>query len=904
MITSSDRVKDFSQGISGLRPHLWWVVGSGFVREEVKALVLSQGQGFLSEAILTLEELCMKLTGVSRDSILKPSSRQEVLRTLLAEPRIISKLPEFKQIRRQRNFLHRLDQAMQVGRLSFAHMQEEAVFNEFLAQRMGSSPFREDLKKLRVAYEVWLKEAQCYDLPTLIHEGMSVLSKGWPPKLRKPQEILIWSVQKPESLERDFWERLGEFVSVRSIQSLSASWSPTTQIQWQRWHTLDSAAEALADEIFSSFKQLNGSIHWSNHAILIPDLLGVRRSLNRALNSRGIPLADLRDPTRLRWDESVKWALLPLEVVARGFERKRVISWLKVFQMKEEFFSWVKEIQVRGIRQGLHSYSGGLLSEVYKSLVELDRLFGGRRTCQELAQSHEQALSRCLSHFEEQDKKDKKVQTEILVFFKTIWETLIADMGRVGMSEKRAPLLFWFERLLSLISQATPPIEQLKPREGVGIYRLQQAPLKPFQRVWIFGLPQNWFNGVGTGTYWWSEREREILSAEFAVRSSVQVHNERLNILLDWIKAATQVTFLDDLYSVDGSEKESILPLLKELELALGQPFPAAPLEMGSHPRFSKSYGLTQAIPPQVVELPAMISGVAQGLPQCAPELSATLMDRYSRCSFQALGFHRWKLRDLREPDTELWPDVRGNLLHEAVRILMESSHSQGCFGIRPSDAIERAWCVKRPQGLIRSDRVERYLKSRMTWTLETFCQKEKDYIQRAQTKPMSLDQDLFQIRYPDFTIMGQPDRIDQHAEGLFVIDYKTSGTVPQGREMVEDGYRLQLPFYAVALQKKMGLPVIGAQFVELDRRGARSNGIFFKKWNGKGQGCLTYVRANSKSLISGEPAEIWAEMEKTLIRDAQGFLNGFFEARPRTSKKEKECGRCILGDLCGFRRR
>src|SRR6185312_15119153 len=101
-------------------------------------------------------------------------------------------------------------------------------------------------------------------------------------------------------------------------------------------------------------------------------------------------------------------------------------------------------------------------------------------------------------------------------------------------------------------------------------------------------------------------------------------------------------------------------------------------------------------------------------------------------------------------------------------------------------------------------------------------------------------DQRQFRIEFPKFVIRGKPDRIDQHPEGVFIMDYKTSGGVPHGCEMVDEGYRLQLPFYALAVRKELNQAVLGVQFVELDRRGSRKSGIFFKPFNGKNVGCLT----------------------------------------------------------------
>ncbi|MEO5969680.1 MAG: PD-(D/E)XK nuclease family protein [Bdellovibrionia bacterium] len=952
--------------ISGLRPEVWLSVGTGFAREDVKALVLSEGKGFVAEAVVTLQEVCLRVTGIAADRVLAPHSRQEILRMLLTEPKILAQMPEIKRLRRQRNFIPRLDLAIQSGRMAFAHSEEEEVYEERLIQSLGpnTSILRGELRALAKAYEAWLGAMNWYDLPLVLHAGIRSLREGWPETLVMPQEVCCLTVQTPESLEREFWDTLGQHVCVRHLDSFHPVALPPTDgdseisgyemrepksFDWQRWHTLDDAAEFLADQIALQIKQhgrgrtalseqagpesQNNNVGWeclvsSQIAVLIPDQPSVRRSLKRALDARKIPFAEPRDPTKLRWDENLKWALLTLEVVASNFERQKVVSWLRGHELQSEFSIWVTEINSRGIRSGLGSYAGGLLLGIHTQLVALNSELGGKKTAQEFASAHLKLL------------KESGYVTGprlwMIAFFEQLWKILAADMERVGTSEKKAPLLFWLEKLGARIRESSPPVEKLKPTYGVSLYRLQQAPVGPVEQLWVLGLPAEGLSGEGIGDYWFSEREREILSTEFAVRSCTQVSNQRLSVLKVWLSLANKTVFLDSQYDEGGRERESILPILNQLETTVGCTLPQEPREMGSHPRFQDSYGALRPLQPQ-----EMILSPAEHEPQGemnggVPEITATAIDRYSRCSFQALTYHRWKLRDVREPDSELWPDVRGNILHEAVRILLGTVDSQGEFCMSPREALERAWNTRRPQGLIRNPRIEVYIKSRMTTVLEVFCEKENAYLKRSQARPVILENLDLRLDYSKFSILGQPDRIDEHADGLFILDYKTSGTLPHGQDMLEMGYRLQLPFYAIAVRKKSGKPVLGVQFIELDKRGGRKSGIFFKKYNGKEPGCLTQVRGNSKSLITANlsvadlgkastgskasqaaankkaisdespeqaSGETWEILEEHMMRDAQSFIEGRFQAKPKLPKRETECNTCGVSDLCGYRR-
>lgn len=867
--------------VRGLKPSVWVCVGAGFAREDAKAVLLSQGQGFVAEAITTLEEIALRVTGLPAAKLLDSTQRQEVLRLLLSEPKISAQLPELKRLRRQSSFFRRLDFAIQAGRMAASHPQEEEVYAERLLQRFGENPVRNEVRALSRAYEAWLTASTLVDPPRLISLAIDLFPEQ---EVTLPEEILLFSVQSPESLEKTFWETLESKVRVRRCDFPQAEKTP--RIVWERWHTTDDACDRLAEEL--ARKALN------DHAILIAEHGGVRRSVKRALREWGIPEADPRDPTRLQWDEEIKWATLPLELVARAFERDAVISWVRM-QNDETFrrdaARWSAEIANRGIRLGLKAYAGGNLVALHEQLQELERKFAGKKRCEEIATAH-------LDHLRRLAPQALADAAGIFAFFEAIWKQMVADMALLGLADRRAPLLYWVERLQERISQAPAPVARQKPQEGIRLYRLQQAPLLNAKTVWIVGLPSQWLAGEGVGDYWLGERDRETLAAEFAVRSGAQVREERLAVLKAWFTDAETVHILDAQYDADGRERESILPVLREL----GFPdAPEAPSEHGSQDRWRLSYGALRPLPPQEVQLEPLFGG-AGGSGGAAPEISATTVDRLSRCSFQSLALDRWKVRDLREPDCELWPDIRGNILHEAVKILLRSRDAEGSFGMSPGDALERAWKTKPPKGLVRSRALEGHLRSRLVRVLEDFCEKEREYFRRSGARVVCLDDRDFHFSFGDFGVVGTPDRIDEVSEGLFIMDYKSSGAMPNGTDMLEKGYRLQLPFYALAASSELKKPALGVQFIELKPKGSRGSGIFFKRFNGKDPGKLTNARSNSKSLLQSEPEETWGRLRDAIEAQSRAYLAGRFEARAK--KPEKDCQNCAVSDLCGYRRR
>ena len=895
--------------LSGLSPRVWLCIGPGFAREDMKAAVLARTSSFTASAITTVQEISRKLleagrpeTKISNDRILNSLARQEVLRTLLAEPRIGERMIELKRLRRQGTFFKKLDSEIQAGRLLFSHDTERDVLYERLAQSVGESPLRDEIRALARAYETWLRASSLWDGPALLKEAQELLQEnGWPEKLARPERILYYSTQAEESLEKSFWESLDRNVQVEKFGYSTGSAAPATALaavwNWERWHTLDDAAESFADELQARIKT---PADWNRLAVLIPDIPSIRRSMLRALADRKIPLADPRDPSRLRWDETVKMAMLPLELVARNFERHQVLAWMGQRRAEypvAKYVELVREIAFRGVRDGLRSYlpreaftpsrervrAPVDFTPLYSELQDLLRRFGGKKTARELGKAHLQWLS-------EQAPKIPELGP-LLEFFEAFWNQLCEDLVRVNLEERRGAPLYWLERLRTRLAEMTPPVERLKPEAGLRIFRLQQAPLETLPiDLFIFGMPARWLT-VDGGDYWFNARERDLLGTEFAVRSSRLFREERLLVLKSWFAMASSITLLDADYGEDGRERETLEALLQ----ALGSPLTEA-VSKGSHPRWCQSYSALRPAPPLEIKLPP----VKNRKPGEKPSLSATALDRFSRCAFQGLALQRWKLWDLRDPGLDLWPEVRGTMLHDSVKILLRSRDPGGQFTVTPREALDRAWSERPPKGFFRSQRTEEYEKLRSTLVLENFCSVEREYFERAGTKTFSLEELKVKLEYPEFVIVGEPDRIEEHADGFFVADFKSASGQPNGLEILEKGYRLQLPFYAIALQGQTGKPVIGVQFIELTRGGVRSSGIFFERWNGKEPGKLTRLRSNVKSLFKEEPDEIWSRIEEKMITQARDYLNGNYRVAP---KKESECRGCAAADLCGFKR-
>ncbi len=867
--------------VGGLCPEERICVGPGFSREEVKDALLARGEAFVGGAVLSLEELAALAAGVHPGRTLAAAARQEVLRALLAVPRIAAPLLELKRLRRQSGFLMRLDRAVESGRMASAHAREAEAISERARERLGESPTRGEVRGLTVAYEAWLRESGYWDLPLLLREAAEKLVQRSPPGL--PKTILHLTAQVPESLEQQFWERLGQYIDVRRrgpLEAPSARAWPGVSWSWERWHTVDDGAEEVASALAAS-----GPSGWSDRAVLLPDDPSVRRSLLASMERHRVPLEDPRDPTALRTDEAIKATLSPLEMVAGGFEKDAVAAWLlssrEGTRRAKEVSDWLHEIEKRGIRRGFGAYRGGALQPVADRLAEAAQALGGRRTCRELGGAHLEWLER--------GAVDRGTRERL----SSLWGAFIEDVERAGWSDRAAPAKFWHERLRERLSDAKPAPLRLRAAPGVPVYRLAQAPLRRFKEVVVLGLPSRWLEGEGgaAGDYWYGERERDALAVDFGLRCRDTLRTERLAALRAWAAASDHVRFVDVEYDWDGGERESLAPALR---LLTGETEPEVQ-DRGASRRWLRSFTPPSAPAPRLVRLDAG-----------ERVLSATDLDHQSRCGFLGLARARWKLRDPREADSSLWSDARGNILHAAVKTRVESRREDGTYGVSLEQALDAAWESQGPRGMFRSDRLIRDERRRLLQVLRRFDEEEAAYLKRCGARTVALEGP--ELRFDPgngIVVTGIPDRVDETDAGLFVIDYKTGTTLPTGTEMLEAGYRLQLPYYAVALRQMLAKPVIGAQFVGLNSGGRRTTGIFFTDHAGKsgkaapaGGGQPVVLGANSGSRLERAPEEVWDRFRELLGEVGGGLASGVFEARPR-DLKERECEGCAGRPLC-----
>lgn len=343
---------------------------------------------------------------------------------------------------------------------------------------------------------------------------------------------------------------------------------------------------------------------------------------------------------------------------------------------------------------------------------------------------------------------------------------------------------------------------------------------------------------VFRGDDWISGPEAERL-AEFGVLSTRELRKRRLAVT-EWVKArAVQVEEIgvDSLHS-NRFGRSSV---------------PARPIE---------------------VSLPA--------LPLA--RVRASDLDATSRCGFLGLIRARWRIEDRPHSLLDTLPTEKGIALHEAARALASEIQEGQSPNLEPWLARAKPWERERWRAV-----------------LQLFVEKERDYQARYSARVKDSEIPL-EFQMGDITLYGRADRIDETPQGeLLVIDYKTGASNPHGQDVVEQGYALQLGFYAVAARRHFSKEVAAAQFIELNATGGRARGIFPKSRVGSKPPGIAPIRSNSKSLIPGEPSEVWERIESHLGNTVTVLKEGHFRAVP---KNEADCERCSAAISCNAPRR
>ena len=866
--------------ISGIKPKAYLILGSGWVREEWKSLCFGAGKGLIQQSVQNLSGFTQSLVPESKGRLLDQGARIDLMRQSLKDENLKAALPTLFIHQYRPKFFDSLDGALQRGRMFFAHADEAKVLEARLVERLGFEARREEFFLLNRFWETLLVARDFFDEARLLEVASFKIRNSEPElSISKQGVSKVYRAEHfPSSPRIDFfWQMLSEKIEISLIPSEKLRrGSLPYRLERKMAHSLEDAAQFLLDEIIMS-----GNLN--TDAVVIEDLPEVRRTVSRIAKERGIPLLDSRDPTFLATSEEMKTALLPLEIVARNFSNAWILPWLNTLPSKlgECFRSHVghkrKKIIEMGNVTGLENYQN--IPDVYEALQKLRERFKTRMTVVAL----EQAILESV--------REAKLPIWVAKTLERVFKDWKRSLDLLGSEARKIPLRILLDELNKKIRSATPLQEPLRNANGLKLYRVDQAPSLvltslPKVRIHFFGLSARFFEPSDLGSEWFSVRDIDILSAEFGIPGRKVWSDQARVSFCSWASLSTEHSVIWEYqYDEGGTEVESLSLLFQTLDSVQA----SEPASLPVHPRI----------------LPALSAKIAAPKPFTPIEMTRTefpmsFLNSLGNCAFTAYAQHLLKLYDERDPDFDLSGDSFGNLVHSAVEALVASK-----LQLTPLLAFQEAWKKTAKPAWIRSERLFKAIRSKTISILESFLESEIAYRKRSQIETLSQELPI-QLKRSGFLFHGRLDRIDQHADGIIVIDYKTGSSLPGGSLTLEKGKGLQLPAYALALKDQDDQDdqeVIGAHYVQLlPKKTMRNTGLIFSKWNkGKKSDAvefpITTVTSRSSSLIEKPPETVWMQLDQKIENLILQAKQGNFTARPADPN---DCTRCRYQVLCG----
>ncbi len=215
-----------------------------------------------------------------------------------------------------------------------------------------------------------------------------------------------------------------------------------------------------------------------------------------------------------------------------------------------------------------------------------------------------------------------------------------------------------------------------------------------------------------------------------------------------------------------------------------------------------------------------------------AEETSSTSLEEYAKCAFKYYAHRVLKLDD---PEEEKNVMIRGIVLHEALEFAFRNWVERPAVLKDPARASAEALhyleqALKR-HPILSSRRYQYALEIEdLRGTLVKFLENELERLRESPLKPafFELGFGTQGAEYPPLVIengdqkvqiRGKIDRIDldEARKAGLVLDYKRS--ISFSRDALEMGTALQLPVYAMVLERLLGIPLAGAELYSLRDR-------------------------------------------------------------------------------------
>lgn len=273
-----------------------------------------------------------------------------------------------------------------------------------------------------------------------------------------------------------------------------------------------------------------------------------------------------------------------------------------------------------------------------------------------------------------------------------------------------------------------------------------------------------------------------------------------------------------------------------------------------------------------------------------------SLLQEQSNCPFQAFAVRRLLAKHAEGPNEAMAPTERGKLVERALQLIWEEL--EGSNGLQRADraaiiecAVDVAMSEELPP---RTDAwTVRFRQLERARTIEVLNEWLSVESQRAPFHVIDHQIEV-ELTLGGLQLHGRLDRLDEIGDAHVVIDYKTGAVNGVKVWQVPRPRMPQLPFYAVAMQRRK-FNLAGVAFGVV-RRGEAAFRGYLRDPN------LLPCAAPRRDCFDGLGfAEYTKRWSNELERIAASFVSGAAAVDPKTppGKSNSTCERCHLASLC-----
>jgi len=236
---------------------------------------------------------------------------------------------------------------------------------------------------------------------------------------------------------------------------------------------------------------------------------------------------------------------------------------------------------------------------------------------------------------------------------------------------------------------------------------------------------------------------------------------------------------------------------------------------------------------------------------------SASRLESYGTCPYEFFVAYALGLEPRTPPEEGFDVRMLGSMLHKILEdVYSSASDLETCLALLPEKAqavFERApqeygfrptvlWTVQ-----------QRELEWRLRETITALDEISHEFTPFRMEARFGMGQPslVLQTEAGEVRLHGYIDRLDAAPDGsLRVIDYKSGGTTISGAHL-KDGRRLQLPIYALAAQKALGLGEVSSGFY-WHIQSAKASSLKLEKFEGGVDAAFTIAAVHVGKYVKG----------------------------------------------------